>query len=62
VLRNLHAAIAGVQVGRVDVVFTVAVVIIALSGIYFGLVARRQALGRTRSISCEVLDSSSTPD
>jgi MFS family permease len=43
VLRNLHATIAGLHVGRIDIVFTVAAVIITLSGVYFGLAARRPA-------------------
>jgi MFS family permease len=43
VLRNLHATVAGVHIGRIDIVFTVAAVIVALSGVYFGLAARRPA-------------------
>jgi MFS family permease len=43
VLRNLHATVAGVRIGRIDIVFSVAALIIMLSGVYFGLVARRPA-------------------
>jgi MFS family permease len=49
VLRNLHATIAGVHIGRIDVVFSVAAMIIVLSGVYFGLTARRQARRDTSS-------------
>jgi MFS family permease len=43
VLRNLNTTVAGIHIGRIDIVFTVAAVIIALSGVYFGFTARRPA-------------------
>jgi hypothetical protein len=43
VLRNLDATVAAVHISRIDIVFTVAAVIVAPSGVYFGLAARRPA-------------------
>jgi hypothetical protein len=58
VLRNLHPTIAGVHIGRIDIVFTVAAVIIALYRVFFGLGGPpSSSFGRTGCTSCEVLRS-----
>ena len=42
VLRGLNTSVAGVHLGRIDSVFLVAGIIIAASGVYFGLATRRR--------------------
>ena len=50
-LLNLHATVAGVHIGRIDSIFIAAAVIVALSGVYFGLAARRPARSDKSTVS-----------